>query len=168
MALCNGALISTIDNGNGTKTWNWEMNEEIPSYLACVAVGNYAPAYFNYYGIEDTIPVQLGAVAADTSDMKNSFVHLTDALSIFENHFGPYRWNKVGYSLVPFTGGAMEHATNIAYPNFMVNGNTLYEDFLVHELSHHWFGDLATCETAEDMWLNEGWASYCVYLFYEK
>jgi hypothetical protein len=168
MALCNGALISTIDNGNGTKTWNWEMTDEIPSYLACVAVGSYAPAYFNYYGIEDTIPVQLGAVAADTTDMKNSFVHLTDALSIFENHFGPYRWNKVGYSLVPFTGGAMEHATNIAYPNFMVNGNTLYEDFLVHELSHHWFGDLATCETAEDMWLNEGWASYCVYLFYEN
>jgi aminopeptidase N len=29
-----------------------------------------------------------------------------------------------------------------------------------HELSHHWWGDLATCTTAEDMWLNEGWASY--------
>lgn len=168
MALCNGELIFSTDNGDGTKTWSWEMEQTIPAYLACVAVGNYAPAYLNYYGIEDTIPIQLGATAADTADMKNSFVHLTDALAIFENHFGPYRWNKVGYSVVPFSGGAMEHATNIAYPSFMVNGNTSYEDFYVHELSHHWFGDLVTCETAEDMWLNEGWAVYSESVFHES
>jgi aminopeptidase N len=167
MALCNGELISGIDNGDGTKTWNWKLDQTIPTYLACVAIGSYSPAYFNYYGIADTIPVQLGAVASDTVNMKNSFIHLTDALFTYENAFGPYRWNKVGYSLIPFTGGAMEHATNIGYPQFMANGNTDWENFYAHELSHHWFGDLVTCETAEDMWLNEGWAVYCEYLFFE-
>lgn len=167
MALCNGELTSSVDNGDGTKTWNWQMVQTIPSYLACVAVGNYTPAYYNYYGIEDTIPVQLGAVSADTTKMKSSFIHLADALNAFETSFGPYRWNKVGYSLVPFSSGAMEHATNIAYPQFMANGTLSWENFYAHELSHHWFGDLVTCETAADMWLNEGWASYCERIFYE-
>ncbi len=167
MALCNGALTESVNNGNGTITWNWEMMETIPSYLACVAVGNYKPAYLQYEGIADTIEVMLGAIAADTTKMKNSFVHIMDALSVFENSFGPYRWNKVGYSLVPFSSGAMEHATNIAYPVFMANGNLDWEDFYVHELSHHWFGDLVTCRTQEDMWLNEGWAAYCERLFIE-
>lgn len=168
MALCNGALSSSIQNGNGTTTWNWEMMQTIPSYLACVAVGNYAPAYDSYYGLADTIPVMFGAIATDTTKMKNSFVHIKDALSVFENAFGPYRWNKVGYSLVPFSNGAMEHATNIAYPIFMANGTLDWESFYVHELSHHWFGDLVTCRTQEDMWLNEGWAVYCERLFLEE
>jgi aminopeptidase N len=59
----------------------------------------------------------------------------------------------------------MEHATNIAYMQALVNGYTQYESTMAHELSHHWFGDLATCETAGDMWLNEGWARYCESIF---
>ncbi len=167
MALCNGALIMSTDNGDDTKTWHWKMQEEIPTYLACVAVGNYSPVYQVYNGIESDIPIQLGAIASDTVKMKNSFIHLPDALAAFENAFGPYRWNKVGYSLVPFSSGAMEHATNIAYPVFMANGTLTWESFLVHELSHHWFGDLVTCRTQEDMWLNEGWAAYCERIFLE-
>ncbi|MEO6166167.1 MAG: M1 family aminopeptidase [Chitinophagales bacterium] len=167
MALCNGELTGSADNGNGTKTWDWVLMETIPTYLACVAIGNYSPAYFEYNGIAGSIPVQLGAIGSDTVKMKNSFAHLIDALSIFENSFGPYRWNKVGYSLVPFSSGAMEHATNIAYPVFMADGTLNWESFYVHELSHHWFGDLVTCRTAEDMWLNEGWAAYCERLFEE-
>ncbi|MEP7128419.1 MAG: M1 family aminopeptidase [Chitinophagales bacterium] len=168
MALCNGELTSSLENSDGTKTWNWEMLQTIPSYLACVAVGNYSPAHLEYTGINGTIPVQLGAIAADTTKMKNSFAHLLDALSVFETSFGAYQWNKVGYSLVPFSSGAMEHATNIAYPVFMANGTLDWEDFYVHELSHHWFGDLVTCRTQEDMWLNEGWAAYCERLFHES
>ena len=62
---------------------------------------------------------------------------------------------------VPFNSGAMESATNIDYPLFAINGNTSYESLYAHELSHHWFGDLITCRTEYDMWINEGWAKYC-------
>ncbi|MCY7410930.1 MAG: T9SS type A sorting domain-containing protein, partial [Chitinophagales bacterium] len=77
-----------------------------------------------------------------------------------------YRWNKIGYCET--TVGAMEHATNIAYPYFIVNGQTTYENIMAHELAHNWFGNLVTCRKAEDMWLNEGWAEYGSYVFYEK
>ncbi len=61
----------------------------------------------------------------------------------------------------------MEHATNIAYPSFAVDGTLVFEDLMAHEFGHHWWGDLVTCETADDMWLNEGWASYSENLFME-
>ncbi|MFM9006844.1 MAG: hypothetical protein ACKOSR_15305, partial [Flavobacteriales bacterium] len=62
------------------------------------------------------IPMWLIAVPSDTTNMKLSFTHLDEAMAAFENRFGPYRWSKVGFSAVPFNAGAMEHATNIAYP----------------------------------------------------
>jgi len=61
---------------------------------------------------------------------------------------------------VNFNSGAMEHATNIALPQAAVDGTTYYESTIAHELSHSWFGNLITCEKAEEMWINEGFASY--------
>ena len=166
---CNGYLAHDTTDGSGNRTRQWIMDKEIQSYLASVDVAAYAEVHQSYNSISgSTIPIVLAALPADTTNLKNSFVNLPVALSTFENRFGPYRWNKVGYSVTPFSGGAMEHATNINYPLFAVSGSTAYQaSIMAHELSHHWFGDLATCRTAEDMWLNEGWASYCEYIFTE-
>lgn len=159
-AMCNGQLEGIINHGDGTSTFSWNMPQQIPSYLACVAVGPYTPVHFTYNSIDGPIEINLAAAKTDTINMKNSFVHLGDAIDAFETAYGPYRWNKVGYSLVPFSGGAMEHATNISYPLVCANGGLSYETIMAHELSHHWFGDLITCRTPEDMWINEGFASY--------
>ncbi len=167
-AFCNGQLDSVKTMPNLSKTYYWQMNEPIPSYLACVAVSDYASVSDTLHGAYGMKPVLLAARSADTTKLKNSFTNLKTAYHIFEDLFGPYQFNKVGYSVVPFNAGAMEHATNIAYMQAVVNGFTQYENLMAHELSHHWFGDLATCDRAEEMWLNEGWASYCEALFYEK
>lgn len=167
VAYCNGYLLNDTTNFSGDRTRTWIMNEQIPSYLASVSVANYTQVNKTYNGLNGTIPIVLTALPADTTNMKNSFINLNLALSTFENHFGPYMWNRVGYCLVPFSSGAMEHATNISYPKVAANGSLTYQTLYAHELSHHWFGDLATCRTAEDMWLNEGWARYCEFLFTE-
>ena len=165
-AFCNGTLYSqNIINGNLVRIWT--ISDPIPSYLACVAVGPYVSFERQYQGENGPIPVQIAVAAGDTSKLKNSFVHLPDALACFEHWYGPYRWDKIGYSIVPFNSGAMEHATNIAYMRAAVDGTTNFETLMAHEFSHHWWGDLATCSTAEDMWLNEGWASYSEHLFTE-
>ncbi|MFN5459195.1 MAG: M1 family aminopeptidase [Bacteroidota bacterium] len=166
IAYCNGALSKDTTDAMGLRTRTWVMNEEIPSYLASISVANYTHVSQQYNGINGNIPIILAALPADTTNLKNSFIHLQDALSGFEDWYGPYVWNRVGYCLVPFNSGAMEHATNIAYPRATANGSLTYEaDLMAHELSHHWWGDHTTCETAGDMWLNEGIASYSEYLF---
>ncbi len=167
IAYCNGYLANDTTDGGGNRTRKWILNESIPSYLASVTVAAYTQINQTYSGIAGAVPIIIAAVASDTTAVKNSFINLPVALAKFENCFGPYMWNRVGYCMVPFNSGAMEHATNISYPKATATGSLTYQTLYAHELSHHWFGDLATCRTAEDMWLNEGWAHYCEFLFSE-
>jgi hypothetical protein len=166
-AACNGLLLNEISNGDGTRTFHWKLDQSIPSYLACVAVGNYETLNSEVAGTNGLIPIQLFAKASDTNNLKASFIHLPDAVQKYEAAYGEYRFDKVGYSLVPFNAGAMEHATNITYPIYAANGQLSNESLMAHELGHMWWGDNVTCETDGDMWINEGWASFSVYLFNE-
>jgi len=168
-AVGGGVLISETDNGNGTKTFTWRVNQTIPTYLVSVAVNNFAYVQTNYSSISGPpVPVWLAARPSDTADLSASFTNLEPAFHIFEDKFGPYHWDRVGYSIVPMTAGAMEHAMNIAYPILLADGSQTYQDVMAHELSHHWWGNLVTCRTAEDMWINEGSAVYCEYVFNEE
>lgn len=165
-AYCNGQLMSDIVNG-AKRTRTWVMNEQIPTYLANVSVAKYKQVNWTVNTLTGPKPITLVGVAGDTAAMKAGFVNLTNCIAGFENYFGPYKWNRFGYCLVPFNSGAMEHATNISYPRSAA-GNLAYESVLMaHELSHHWWGDLITCETQEDMWINEGMATFSAYMFLE-
>ncbi len=167
-AFCNGLLqgVTTVAN---KKTWHWKLYQEIPSYLTSVAVSDYQTLLDTVNGIGGTKEIDLAARAIDTTALKNLFVHLHNAFHIFENLWGEYKWDKIGYSIVPFTGGAIEHATNIAFSQYYLSQLSAdCETAMAHELSHHWFGDLVTCDSASEMWLNEGWARYNEKLFLEK
>ncbi len=157
-AVCGGVLEEVIDNGNGTSTYHWVLNQTIPTYLASVAVGDYARWTSTYNGINEEIPIGIWVKPQDSSKVDGTFQHLDEMLALFEEKFGPYRWDRIGY--VGTGIGAMEHVTNIALPHNMINGGTSYETYVAHELSHMWFGDNVTCASAEDMWLNEGWAVF--------
>lgn len=154
-----GLLTETINNGDGTTTWHWKLDQPIPTYLQSVVIGDYALVADVFEGIQDTLPIQIYTRPADTSKVAGSFVHLHEILNFFESHFGPYPFGRIGYTGTAI--GAMEHATNIAYPHFAINGGTSYESLYTHELSHMWFGDKVTCAAAEEMWINEGWARFC-------
>lgn len=166
VAVCNGSLDSVINNST-FKTFYWSLDTEISSYLSSIAVGNYHNYADMYNSVNGNIPINIYAKPNDSADIAGTFVHLKDMLDAYENAFGPYVWERVGYVGVPFSSGAMEHATNIALGFVYMNGATTYEDLIAHELSHHWFGDLVTCSSAEDMWLNEGWAVYSESVFRE-
>lgn len=164
-AWCNGALTNEVQS-NDTLTRTWVMEQSIPSYLASVAVSNFVAVRDTFPSISGAdIPVALVARPNDTTAMKASFANLHAAFDHFEEKFGPYRWNKVGYVLTP--NGSMEHSTSIHYAAALSNGNLQYETTMAHELAHQWFGDLITCQTAEEMWINEGWAEYLSFLFLE-
>ncbi len=166
-AACNGELTG-VDAAGGTSTFHWRLDQPASSYLACVAVAKYEVLEWTHSGNSSNFPVMLHARAQDTANLRASFQNLDDAITTFEDSYGDYSWNKVGYSLVPFGSGAMEHVTNITYPIYAANGQLSQESLMAHELAHMWWGDLVTCETDEDMWINEGWASFSEFLVEEQ
>jgi hypothetical protein len=169
-----GVKLSEEEIGQDSTLVHWQLQEPIPSYLTSIAVSDYhvlrdsviANDGLGYDG-SGYFPISLVARAVDTTEMRASFEPLGACFQHFENQFGPYEWPRIGFTAVPFNGGAMEHATNIAYPRFAIDGTLNYETLLAHELSHHWWGNNTTCRTAEDMWLNEGWASFCEAIYLE-
>jgi aminopeptidase N len=166
--VANGVLTNTQTIGSRT-VFSWRLAQPIPTYLAAVAVGRYA-LIETLYRCEETnnVPISLYVRPQDTIRARASFEKLVCGLQHFESLFGPYGWDRVGYVSVPMRGGAMEHATNIAYPHTAVaTGGADYEELWAHELSHSWFGNLVTCHNASQMWLNEGFARYSEALYME-
>lgn len=165
----NGYIDYEAVGENNENIRRWVLEEEIPSYLACIGAAPYTHVDQVYTSVlnQQEIPIMLIAEPSDTTNMKTSFQNLIGAMEAFELRFGPYEWNKIAYALVPFNGGAMEHATCIMFPKVAANGSLTYEDIMAHELAHHWWGNLVTCRTSEDMWINEGLTAYSEAIFQE-
>lgn len=159
-AICGGELVDSLATDTNTIFWRWELNDPVPTYLTSIAVGNYMHYADTVQGLTRVIPIDIYTRPSEFDRIAGNFAHLKDALHIFESRFGPYPWCRIGYVGVAFTGGAMEHVTNIAYPQLAITGNSDNESLYIHEFSHMWFGDLVTCLRAEEMWLNEGFARY--------
>lgn len=153
-----GVLVDTIAQPNNKKLWHWHIPHPIPTYLASVTIGNYIEYKDEHIGIEDTIPINIFTTPAGASNVAGSFANLHQVIEFLETHFGPYPFEKIAYTGT--AKGAMEHVSNIAYPNFAIDGTLTYESLYTHELSHMWFGDKVTCGSAEEMWLNESWATF--------
>lgn len=160
MAVCGGELTDSVTLEDGSRVWTWQLDEPIPTYLASVAVGPYRLYTDTFQGVESVIPIDIYAQPNTINKVAGSFANLKEILRMYEQLFGPYRWSRVGYVAVNFSSGAMEHACNIAYPNVAITGTLANQSLYAHELFHHWFGDLITCNRAEEMWINEGFATY--------
>jgi aminopeptidase N len=159
----NGRLLSVTDNGNGTWTHHWAERYPISTYLISVALTNYAE-YSNWYRYSPTDSMQiLNYVLPGYLQTAQAATPATvEALRIFSCLFGQYPFINEKYGHSQFgRGGAMEHQT-------MTSTTTFAEYVLVHELGHQWFGDMITCATWSDIWLNEGFAQYSEALYAEQ
>jgi hypothetical protein len=164
-AVCGGTLVSVVDNGDNTSTWHWNLAQTIPAYLASIAVGNYSLVEDTLQGLNGSVPITYYVQPSQVPRVNSTFLHMKEILAVFESHFGPYPFDRAGITATSL--GAMEHATNIAFPNSGITGDLSSEWWYAHEMSHMWLGDMVTCASAEDMWLNEGWAVWCESLFRE-
>lgn len=160
MAVCGGVLTDSITLPSGNKRWSWTLTDPIPTYLASVAVGPFVKFADSIHLNTGIIPIEIYTSSTQQQHIPGSFQNLKQVIRGFEAMFGAYRWQRVGYVMVPFNAGAMEHATNIAYPISAVNGTLANQSLWIHELSHSWFGNLLTCSEAATMWINEGFARY--------
>ena len=157
-AICGGNHVETIDNGDGTTTWHWNTPQEIATYHISFVVGDFELWEDVYHGIERDIPIEVYTTPALSGRVPATFVHIHEIVAFFEENLGPYPFNRIGY--ISTSKGCMEHTDNIALATSVISGNTDNEEYLAHELSHMWSGNLVTCAEAGDMWLNEGFAQF--------
>lgn len=161
LSSCGGLLTETYNNGNGTKTDHWVVNQEISTYLISFAIGNFVLWEDTYQGLEREIPINVYAKPNQIDKVEATFTNTKAFAAFFEDKFGPYPFNRISY--VSTNLGCMEHVDNVALSSSLITGTSnMNSDFFIsHEMSHSWFGNKVTCANAGEMWLNEGFATFC-------
>ena len=153
-----GTFMEEIQEGGDTLTRVYEMMQSIPTYLSHIAASTYDEVNYMHQGQYGAVPIQLVARTSDTANMRESFGPLADALDCLEDWYGPYAFERIGYTIT--TRGAMEHPTAVAYPSSSIQNGSTNLGLITHELGHHWWGNITTMTTENDMWIKEGPASY--------
>ncbi len=168
--LSNGLLTQSRPNPDGTRTDTWKMDKPHAPYLFMVTVGEFAVVEDKWeekplmYYVEPEYEEDATAIFAHTPEMLSFFSEVLDY---------PYPWDKYAQVVVrDYVSGAMENTSAVIFGEFVQQKTReLIDDnndaIVAHEMFHHWFGDLVTCESWANLTLNEGFANYSEYLWFE-
>lgn len=159
-AECGGICQSVAVDSVGCEHSVWRISQQTPTYLVSVSQAQWTRMHDTIASVYGDYPLTVGYLNRSETNVRQAFAELDSVVPQYERCFGPYRWGRIGY--IATTKGSMEHVNNIALAREFVSSTTeRAQTTIAHELGHAWFGNLVTCATEGDMWINEGGASFC-------
>jgi aminopeptidase N len=162
------------DRRKGRTTWEWRAREPMASYLATIDIADWDVTKGR---TDDGLP-QYDAVDTNIAgglreQIDSSLARQGEILDLLSEHFGPYPFDTLG-AIVPNQDDlffALETQTRSVYSKLFWldnQGNPRNADWVVvHELAHQWFGDDVALARWQDIWLNEGFATYAEWMWEE-
>jgi aminopeptidase N len=164
VAVANGLQPRQPATQDGWTTWYWDAPDAQASYLTTASVGDFE---LRYSQTGDGLPI-VDAVDRDLTAAQRAVTEASLALqpamiAFFEEQFGAYPFTSYG-SIVDddSVGYALETQTRPVYSRQAGQGT------VAHELAHQWFGNAVSPQRWQDIWLNEGWATYASWLWAEE
>lgn len=174
VSVSNGKLMSTTTNKDGTKTYLWKNSYPIAQYLISIAVSNYTQYDTPFTYGSQTMPVThyIFPETFAITGIQNNLALTPTMLQLFSNRFGAYPFlnEKYGHAQYGDNSG-MEHQTISSMGPSTISSSYLgafTPTTIAHELAHQWFGDKITCRDWQNIWLNEGFASYAEAIYTES
>jgi len=165
VAVANGIQSKPAETNAGWTTWFWDAPDQQASYLTTASVGDFElrPTYYSESGVPiiDAVDTKLTTNQRNTTNA--SLALQQRMITFFESRFGPYPFNSFG-AIVDndSVGYALETQTRPVYSSSASVGT------VAHELSHQWFGNAVSPERWQDIWLNEGWATYATWMWTQE
>ncbi|MFJ7768877.1 M1 family metallopeptidase [Streptomyces sp. NPDC097107] len=158
-AVSNGELTGERTH-EGRTTFTWHTAEPMSSHVATVAVGDWET---DRSTTDDGLPVYTAVDPEQAEASRKVLGRIPEIMEWAEENFGPYPFSSTGAIVdrVQDAGYALETQNR---PYFPGAPDTV---LLVHELAHQWYGNSVSPKTWQDMWLNEGFATYAEWLWEE-
>ena len=163
--LSNGVPEPNRTSGGWT-TWTWAEKSPMASYLSMVVIGQYRITRSTHNGKPMVLAVAESLPA--NGPAAQSLARTAEITDFLATKFGPYPFDANGGVVVADQqiGYALETQTRPVYgPSFFGSGPN--ETVIAHELAHQWFGDSVALKRWQDIWLNEGFATYAEWLWDE-
>ncbi|GHB68270.1 M1 family metallopeptidase [Persicitalea jodogahamensis] len=178
MDVSNGRLRRVTDNEDGTRTFDWFVDNPINNYGVNMNVADYVSWQETYDGEKGKLDLSYYVLPADLERAKEQFKDVPRMLKAFEYWFGPYPFYEDGYKLVQVPYLGMEHQSSVTYGNGFMNGyrgkdlsgtgwGLKWDFIIIHESGHEWFANNITYKDVADMWVHESFTNYSENLFTE-